>query len=319
MPQHLIAEEREVISQMRFANHSPSEIAKTLNRHRSTISRELARNSSGDEYCGVVAQRKSEQRRRERPRITKLQSAEAQEYVTSRLKKYWSPDQIAGRSQRDFPRNPRRQLSRTTIYAWLYADDHTECWQRYLRSWMWKKPSRRGQIPNATAIKDRPAAVARRKRYGDWEGDTIVGSRQQGGLLSLVERKSGYTYLVRLEQRQAQPVAQAACRRLKSLPANLRRTVTFDNGKEFAAHETISRRLGMDVYFAYPHCPWQRGTNENTNGLARQFFPKKSSIKDYSDHDISRFETLLNERPRRRLGYRTPSETLHRFGVAIES
>lgn len=319
MHKQLTAEEREVVAQMWAANHTRKQIAKTLNRHRSTIGRELKRNGDGEEYSGVRAQRKAEQRRVERPRVTKMQIPEIHEYVISRLKQNWSPDQIAGRSRIDFPKQPRRRLSRTTIYKGLYADDHVEHWRRYLRSSTWKKPSRRGQIPNTTPIANRPVAVARRERYGDWEGDTLVGGQRAGGLLSLVERKSGYTLLARLSQCKSQPVAQAMCRKLKSLPPQLRRSMTLDNGKEFAAHAQVSGQLNMGVYFARPHCPWQRGTNENTNGLIRQFFPKGTRIADVSEADVSKYQTLLNERPRKRLDYRTPTEKLRRLGVAIES
>jgi IS30 family transposase len=160
--------------------------------------------------------------------------------------------------------------------------------------------------------------INRRRRYGDWEGDTLVGANHRGGIVSLVERKSGYTILSRVDRLGAEPVNQATCQRMRRLPKSLRRSVTFDNGPEFQGHVELSTRLGIDVYFAEPYCAWQRGTNENTNGLVRQFFPKGTDLARTPEQQISRVENLLNDRPRKRLGYRTPAEVFaQRRRIAI--
>jgi IS30 family transposase len=152
--------------------------------------------------------------------------------------------------------------------------------------------------------------INHRRRYGDWEGDTIVGKGRRSALLTLVERKSGYVRLARVDDMKSPTTIRAARRRMKDLPPSLRRSLTLDNGKEFARHATLTKRLGLEIYFAEPGAPWQRGTNENTNGLVRQFFSKGTDFTQVSHHEVACVETLINERPRRRLGYRTPSEIL---------
>ena len=166
-----------------------------------------------------------------------------------------------------------------------------------------------------------PAVVASRRRFGDWEGDTIVGRAHRGGLLSLVERKSGFTLLARVNDRRAATVRAAAEERLAALPEALCRTVTFDNGKEFAEHEQLSTATGIDIYFAHPYAAWQRGTNEHTNGLVRQYTPKGTDFTATSHRAVAAIQSSLNDRPRKRLDYRTPREVLqlwaHRRDVAF--
>jgi IS30 family transposase len=162
--------------------------------------------------------------------------------------------------------------------------------------------------------------VERRVRYGDWEGDTVVGKQRRGGLVSLVERKSGYLLLGQVNRLQAQPVRQTATDLLRPLPPTLRRTLTLDNGKEFSEHEQLARRLRIGVYFAHPYCAWERGTNENTNGLVRQFFPKGTDLASLPAYRVAKVQDLLNHRPRRRLGYRTPYEVITtKPRIAIET
>jgi IS30 family transposase len=180
---------------MRSSDRNQAEIARRLGRAESTISRELRRNRSRNGYWAVAAQKKAVARRRRRPRTCKLQRPEVRRYVQQRLRQCWSPDQIALRSRADFPRDRRRQLSHQTIYAWIQAQDAAgQHWRRYLRSAGWRRRDRgnRGQIPACTSIEGRPAVVDRRGRYGDWEGDTVVGAGRRGGVVTLVERKSGY-------------------------------------------------------------------------------------------------------------------------------
>lgn len=312
MPQHLTAEEREILSQMLSQNCSRNEISQKLGRDRSTIYRELLRNGRPrSDYSAVAAQRLCEKRRRQPRRPRKMADRELRKTVCRQLRVCWSPDQIAGRLKRLHPHDRSRHVSHQTIYAWIDGrQSRGERWDRYLRL-RGRQPRRsRKHDPQAAppSIAARPDVINQRRRYGDWEGDTLVGAHHRGGVVSLVERKSGYTLLGRVHRLRAEPVNEVACRRLRKLPKSLRRSVTFDNGPEFSGHEELARRLGIDVYFADPYCAWQRGTNENTNGLVRQYFPKGSDLARTPDAQISRVEQLLNDRPRKRLGYRTPAE-----------
>ena len=229
------------------------------------------------------------------------------QYVQSRLEKRWSPEQIAGRVPRDFPRAPARWLSRQTIYDWI--DDHMPEWQSLLRRGG-RPPEKRRKLADCVRIDGRPDVINRRRRYGDWEGDTIVGKGRRSALLTLVERKSGYARIGRVDAMKSDLTMRAAKRRLKDLPPSLRRSMTFDNGKEFAEHQRLTRGLGLEIYFADPYASWQRGANENTNGLLRQFFPKGTDFTQISHRRVARVEHLINERPRKRLDYRSPAEVL---------
>jgi IS30 family transposase len=273
MASHLTLEERELIAHLHRAGKMQTEIAEQLGRNKSTICRELRRNHSPNGYWAVAAQRKSQQRRRERPWTAKMQRPEMRRYVQQHLRQYWSPDQIAGRARRDFPADRRRQISAPTIYDWIRAEQAAgKNWQRYLRRRGRTRPEweKRGRLPKAVQIDGRPAAVDRRSRYGDWEGDTIVGANRRGGAVTLVERKSGYLLLGKVRNLQAPTVRRVAAERYSNLPPALRKTLTLDNGKEFAEHEQLAVEAALKVYFARPYCAWQRGTNENTNGLIRQ-------------------------------------------------
>jgi IS30 family transposase len=323
MARHLTLEEREVVAHMRSSGHNQTEIAKRLGRADSTISRELQRNRSRNGYWAVAAQRTAEARRRHRPRVCKLQRPEVRRYVQERLRQRWSPDQIAARSRDDFPRDQARQVSHQTIYAWIQAQNAAgKHWRRYLRSAGWKQPGRgnRGRIPACTSIEGRPAVVDRRRRYGDWEGDTVVGTGRRGGVVTLVERKSGYLLMGRVGNLQAATVRQSAAKLYRSTPPTLRKTLTLDNGKEFAEHQQLEAEAWLKVYFAKPYCAWQRGSNENTNGLIRQFFPKGTDLASIPEHRFTKVQHLLNNRPRKRLGYRTPLEILGpRLLLAIDT
>jgi transposase, IS30 family len=310
---HFRAEEREVISQMLAAGQSPPVIAKCLHRDPTSIRRELRRNGFRGLYCAVHAQQLAERRRiAARARSRKLARPENREYVEQRLRKCWSPEQIAGRSQREFAADPRRKLSRQTIYTWLARNDHRRRWIVFLRHY--KRRRRHARAPGRTdrALAKRPTIINQRGRFGDWEGDTIVGSGRHGGaLISLVERKSGYLALLPVAARKAEPVRRSICGRLAQLPSELRQSLTFDNGSEFAGYAALEEALGTQVFFTDPHAPWQRGTNENTNGLVRQFFPKGTNLALASRYKVAKAEQLLNDRPRKRLNFQTPSEVLN--------
>jgi IS30 family transposase len=235
------------------------------------------------------------------------------QYVQERLRRYWSPDEIAGRSRTDFRRDRTRQISHQTIYTWIHAQaERGQHWQRYLRSAGWKSPEarKRGHLSACTSIEGRPAVVDRRGRYGDWEGDTVVGKGRRGGAVTLVERKSGYLLLDRVANLRATTVRESITELYAVTPSALRKTLTLDNGKEFAEHEQLAAATELKVYFAEAYCAWQRGANENANGLIRQFFPKGTNLADIPKHRYTQVQQLLNNRPRKQLGYRTPLEVL---------
>lgn len=306
MARQLTIREREQIAQFRSQGLSKAEIGRRLGRHRATIGRELTRNGDGTSYWASDAHEKAQARRRQRAR--KLDDPSLSAYVRRGLVRRWSPEQIAGRSRREVA--PRR-LSHSTIYRWIAGQEHRSLWESLLRFGRRRRePETRGKLRARTEISGRPAVVDERRRYGDWEGDTVVGQGRRGGLVTLVERKSGFALIAKIERLKARNVARQATRRFATLPPGLRHTVTFDNGKEFAEHERIARATGIDVYFARPYHAWERGCNESFNGLLRQFFPKGTDFSGTSPLEVKDVLDLLNDRPRKRLGYRTPREVL---------
>jgi transposase, IS30 family len=307
MASHLTFEERGFLYRSKKKGKSNTEIAELMGRHPSTIGRELRRNRGQRGYRPKQAQRLADERRLASRRSHKMDDAQVHQYVEERLEKLWSPDQIAERVRDDFPRTPARWLSRQTIYDWI--NHHAPDWHSLLRRGG-RPPEKRGKLTDCVRIDGRPDVINRRRRYGDWEGDTIVGKGRRSALVTLVERKTGYARIGRVDNMKSDLTMRVAKRRMKNLPPSLRRSVTFDNGKEFAEHQKLTRSLGLDVYFTDAYASWQRGTNENTNGLLRQYFPKGTDFTQVSHREVARVEQLINERPRRRLDYRSPAEVL---------
>lgn len=303
-------EEREVISQMFAAGHPRKAIAARLGRPRCTIGRELNRNAQDDgSYSAVAAQRKAEARRRHRPLTRKLARPELNAAVRARLTREWSPDQIAGWLKRTRPDDARFHVSPQTIYTWIEQDPDREHWKTFLRrGGRPKKSPGRGRIPRQVRIEGRPAEADQRLRLGDFEGDTVVSRGKRSGLVTLVDRKSRYLLAAKLKDRTATRTRQKIQHLLTPLPADKRRTMTFDNGKEFAEHEVLAQRLGLAVFFAHPYASWERGTSEQTNGLLRQYYPKGTDFADVSHYDLAQTVKRINDRPRKSLNYQTPSE-----------
>lgn len=313
MTGHLTMDERDRIAQLRHRGFGPSAIAAELGRARSTISRELQRNAVGQEYHAAQAQAKAERRRRQRPLDRKMDRPETDKFVRCGLANYCSPDQIAGRLKQEFPDQPERHVSAQTIYTWIAnqereARDH---WRQFLRR-RGRRPRRKRQNPEVSAqrakIADRPQVIEQRRRLGDFEGDTVLGPPGSGGLITLVDRCSRYTIITKTKNKEADRVRKRIQQRLEPLPATKRHSLTFDGGKEFASCDLLQAPLGVKIYTAEPGRPYQRGTNENTNGLIRQYFPKGTDFRDISYVEVQRVENLLNNRPRACLGYRTPNE-----------
>jgi IS30 family transposase len=311
--QHLNIDERENILKMRAEQKSMRQIADCLGRDAGTISRELRRNvSSTGEYKPHLAQRYYRQRRVESKQPERLEEdAWLCRYVRNRLKQRWSPEQISGTLEKDYA----RVISPVTIYSWVYRNRiEGGGFYRYLRlSHRWRRRRRagidhRGQMPHRRMIDKRPRIVQERKRIGDWESDTLEGQKSKGLLATHVERKSRYTVAVKVKDKSADTVTRATLAAMKKLPKKKVKTMTFDNGKEFAGFKELERGLCMRSYFANPYHSWERGTNENTNGLLRQFFPKGTNFALVRQHQVDRVIKLLNNRPRKCLNYRTPAE-----------
>jgi len=305
---HLSSEERYQIYALRKAGHSLPEIGALLDRSPATISRELRRNRGGRGYRPKQAHRLARTRAtacRSRPRITRRQWRG----VAKLLQRGWSPQQIAERSRLE----GTLAVSHEWIYTFVYADklaggtlwSHLRGRKRYRKRYASGR-DRRGQIPHRVGIEHRPVAANRRLHLGHWEGDTLHGGR--AGVVSLVDRKSRFTRLGKVLRRTAQHTRRAVQRRLEAL---VRRSLTVDNGREFADHQGIAQDLDTDVYFARAYAAWQRGTNENTNGLLRQYLPKRRDLANLTGPEIRQNENRLNHRPRKCLGYRTPHEVFY--------
>ncbi|MGH6683400.1 MAG: IS30 family transposase [Pseudolabrys sp.] len=309
MPHQLTLEERDRIAHLRSRGANQKDIAAALDRAPSTISRELDRNRTGDDYYPAQAQQAAQRRRRERPLARKMDDPAINEFVRDSLAHEWSPEQITGRLEQQYPDESGRRVSAQTIYAWIERDDDREHWQSFLRR-RGKRPYRRKPAESAggARIADRPEIIEQRMRLGDFEGDTVLGPPGTGGLATLVDRKSRFTIVLKVQSKHADHVHQRLKDRLKELEAERRRSITFDNGTEFARCDRLEKHLGIKLYYADPGCPYQRGSNENTNGLIRQYFPKGTDFRDISHHEVRRVEKLLNDRPRACLGFRTPAE-----------
>ena len=315
----LAREQRYQINILKKAGHNQTSIALIVGCHKSTISRELRRNRGQKGYRHYQAGELALDRQCDayRSRI----AWPTWQQVERLLRQDWSPEQIAGWLKRE--RQP--SVSHEWIYLYVYADKRRGgTLHRHLRSQKKQRKRysgyiRRGQIPNRTSIDKRPQIVARKGRFGDWEADTIIGARHKGGILSAVERKSKLTRLRKLATKGAVEMKDNTIELLAPLAAKVH-TITVDNGKEFCEHELIAAGLQARIYFAHPYSSWERGLNENTNGLVRQYFPKKYEFSKISASDLQRVEDLLNNRPRKTLGYRTPNEVFFKQrSVALRS
>jgi IS30 family transposase len=314
MARHLTQEERDRIAQMHHRGFLQGEIAEALERDPGTISRELGRNRVGGEYFAAQAHDLAQHRRRQRPLARKLDDPELNAAVRRGLAQEWSPEQIAGAQQRAHPDDVRRHVSARTIYAWIERSEHKDHWKSFLRR-RGKRPSRRKNTANscpAARIQNRPEVIEQRLRLGDFEGDTVLGPPGTGGLVTLVCRRSRLTILTKIQSKDADHVHQRIQQRLKELAEDRRHSITFDNGTEFARCQRLEKHLHLQLYFADPGCPYQRGTNENTNGLIRQYFPKGTDFRTISHCEVRRVENLLNTRPRDCLGFETPASVFHK-------
>jgi transposase, IS30 family len=312
--------EREEISRGLVAGESLRVIAGRLGRSASTISREVAANGGRKRYRACSADRAAV-RRMGRPKRSKLASyARLRAVVEEKLESRWSPQQISGWLVEQFPDDPEMRVSHETIYLSLFVQSRGALRKeltRYLRSGhTTRRPqghsvmNGQGQLRATLNISERPAEANDRAVPGHWEGDLLMGKRMRA-IATLVERKTRFVMLIALPNgHAADVVADALAAKIVELPEQLRRSLTWDQGKEMAAHAQFSVKTGVPVYFCDPRSPWQRGSNENTNGLLRQYFPKRTEISHYTQEELDAVAAELNGRPRQTLGFKTPSQAL---------
>lgn len=310
--QQLTREQRYQISALKSAGHYQHQIASIVGVHQSTICRELRRHVGARGIYGPLqAHQLAVKHRRSKSQPTI--STETWRRVESLLEQQWSPEQISGRLKLERKYSP----SHERIYQYVYADkaaggslyQHLRC--QKLRRKRYASNQRRIPIINRQSIELRPLVVAGKKRVGDWEADTIVGKNHRGALVSIVERKSQLTLLKRVATNTAQEVASASLHLLRPIRDRVH-TITSDNGREFCQHQRIAKALQASFYFAHPYASWERGLNENTNGLVRQYFPKKTDFNLLTDAEVKQVMRMLNHRPRKTLGYRTPHEVFYK-------
>lgn len=316
---HLSLAEREEISRALAQGKTLRSIASLLHRSPSSISREVQRHSTSIGYraCTAAFRARKRVRKARRQRFTLLHPA-LWKKVQSKLRKFWSPEQISSWLKATYS-DPAMHVSHETIYAALYVlprgslrKELQKCMR--LRHKKRRKRSKipvrdgRGQIPDLVQIHDRPAEVEGREIAGHWEGDLLVGRGRKSALGTLVERKTRYVLLCKLSGAKAEEAWRKFARRFNALPEPLRKSLTYDRGMEMSLHRKFTARTKAKVYFCDPQSPWQRGTNENTNGLLRQFFPKGTDFRKFTSRDLRKVEELMNGRPRKVLGFLTPHE-----------
>lgn len=321
---HLTPFERGTVEFLYRAHCSMRFIADELGRNVSTISRELKHNvNRRGKYHAVQAQQRYIDERKKCVKPLKLDTdSELREYVERTLKEQWSPEQIANTIRRDHPWNRAMRICHETVYTFIYREKraggdlfkHLRQAHRTRRR-RGNKKGKRGQIKDRVSINLRPKGASNRSRNGHWEGDTVIGKSHQGGVVTLNERRLGFLLAAPIANRKVETVNRAIIECFFHIPKRLRRTLTLDNGMEFAGFKDIQDALGLDIYFADPYSPWQRGSNENLNGLIRQYLPKGTDLTTLTQAYLNTITQKLNNRPRKRLNYQTPAKLI---GVALE-
>lgn len=312
---HLTPFERGEIHALLKVGKSKAYIAKHLGRDRTTIYRELRRNNAQSGYSPKKAQQKYQERRAECQPARKIEYPPLWRHVIDKIGDKIPPETIAGRLPLDYPDDRKMRISHEAIYQAIYRDkrlhfliDDLPQARPKRRKRGQGKTGRAPSIPNRVGIEQRPKEVQERSRFGDWEGDLVVGANQQAYLVTLVERKSKLLLSRKIDSKHAETVADAIIDAFMDVPKSWVKTITFDNGPEFAGHEKIAAATGAEIYFADPYASYQRGTNENTNGLIRRYLPKGMSFNNLHQGEVDWIVDQLNNRPRKTLEYLTPNE-----------
>jgi IS30 family transposase len=318
---HISLEERDKIAEMKSLGQTVTEMAMALGRSKSTLSRELRRNATPayKVYLSHRAHERAVTRKQEAGIRPRLKSNQVVSYVRNKLEQGLSPELIAGRIELE---HSGLSISHEAIYQYIYhpkTEGRAELIRLLVRGHRKRKSKgisrkeRKTKIPNRIPIEDRPLSVENRSRFGHWEGDSLVSRKSIAALNSLVERKSRLLLLTRLQRKTAELTTDAVILRLQKLPEKVRRTLTLDNGTENAQHEAITEAIGIQCYFARPYASWQRGTNESVNGLVRRYFPKGTDFSRITDEQVAKVESVINNRPRKCLAYKTPLEVASAF------
>ncbi|MEK7493557.1 MAG: IS30 family transposase [Patescibacteria group bacterium] len=322
--------EREAISRGIVLGHTLDTIGKDLGRHTSTISREIARNSGKSRYRAFSAKRRayhaSSVRRRGKSRLA--QEIRLRNVVIAGLRKCWSPREIVIRMTKEYPLDMTMRISHEAIYRYIYVLPRGSLKATLVKglrqehAYRRKKKvgvhdEQRGKIADMLSIEERPKEVEDRSVPGHWEGDLIIGKYKRSAIGTLVERTTRYVILVPLKAKDATSVREAYAREFQKLPKEITKTLTYDQGKEMSEHKQFTIDTGIQVYFAHPGSPWERGTNENTNGLIRQYFPKGTEFDKIPVRELKRVQRQLNDRPRAVLNYMKPDEVINQL-VALK-
>ena len=318
----LTHKERIQIETLLNENKSKSYISKTLNRARSTITREVNKwvQSDRDKYSADLAHWYAKEDYLSKRNFDKISTyKQLRFYVFKGLLSNWTPEQIAGRIKQDYPNDPIMSISHESIYRFIYTHPQASLNRKLIKLLVRKKTRRRpskkrrgtgSKITNQVSIDNRPKHIDLRDEIGHWEGDLMIGKNHKSAIGTIVERKSRYTIIVKIKSKKSDEVAKMFSKKLNQLQQIFKKTMTYDNGIEMARHQEITQKTGMKIYFAHPYSSWQRGTNENTNGLIRRYLPKGTNFNEIDEKSLMIIQHKLNNRPRKIIGYKTPKEIM---------
>jgi len=317
---HFTLKQRNELSALLRAKIKKKNIAKLLRKDRTSVWRERKRAETNGIYYVRKAKRLAKERRiKANSRFRKIENNKwLRKYIVKKLKKYWSPEQISGRLKTDYFCDRTKHIGKDSIYKFTYLKrkDLVKCLRcqkgKYRRRYGTRIRQKQREELKKRRIDTRPEIVEERIRIGDWEGDTVIGQDRKPAILTHLERKSGYLLADKLERATAELTKEKTIESFSKIPENRKYTITYDNGSEFSEHELTGRTTKMDIYFAYPYHSWERGSNENANGLLRQFFPKKTIFAAITQEQIQKAAMLINNRPRKRLNYLTPHEVFNK-------
>jgi IS30 family transposase len=318
----LTLKERVQIETLLHQNKTKAYIAKTINRSPSTVSREVNKLGSNPkvDYDAYLAHWSAKEVYLNKRNFDKISTCKKLRiYVFRGLLLNWTPEQIAGRIKEDYPNDPLMRISHESIYRYIYAHPQASLNKKLIKLLVRKKTRRRppkkrrgtgSKIINQVSIDNRPKHIELREEIGHWEGDLMIGKNHKSAIGTIVERKSRYTIIIKLKSKKADEVAKMFSKKLNQLQNIFKKSMTYDNGIEMARHEKITKKTGMKIYFAHPYSSWERGTNENTNGLIRRYLPKGTDFNKIDERSLRIIQDKLNNRPRKIIGYKTPQEMM---------